>query len=493
MNLAEKLTEATMRALNGDLPLLKESESFNDGEFKLYINESDLDDVNKNSLLFDSGTEICSYTKDGYTLSLEVAGDIRIINEETGDIYKNYGHFPDDLISDLQAGKLGEDDKYTVVDNNWFEFFLDYNGTPIELDEVAEPEGQLNGEDKLNDLKIFMEDAFKLFTSGLDESKQIKTESVSYNDLISAGTELWRDGCTVKDTIIDGIYDCSTAGHGGFLIDTNIFPELAKYGDKTSIPNIVGFEEDYEALKILWIFPQLIHDDAFRNKINLDMVTHYDSNNSFAEEFPTMGGNIVVTEGIQDDRLQSTINHFKDLGYEVYKDGDNYKAFIKRDTQPILAMLYGKSAKPRFHYRFHNMEELDSYLDEYLKGQDEKAQYKADRRAQRKVTSDHDIKVGDIFYTYWGYDQTNSEFYEVIAVRGSRIDLRELACDVDRSGADWGQDKITPIPGKYVSDEIHTVSARADGTVTNLDGKSFLDLSKWDGRPIAVTSFGWGH
>ena len=77
------------------------------------------------------------------------------------------------------------------------------------------------------------EATMQAISSELLENKQIKTESVSYNDLISAGTELWRDGCTVKDTDVDGIYDCSTAGHGGFLIDTNIFPELAKYGDKT--------------------------------------------------------------------------------------------------------------------------------------------------------------------------------------------------------------------------------------------------------------------
>mgnify|MGYP002857244916 CR=1 FL=1 len=42
-----------------------------------------------------------------------------------------------------------------------------------------------------------------------------------------------------------------------------------------------------------------------------------------------------------------------------------------------------------------------------------------------------DIKVGDIFYTSWGYDQTNTEFYEVVNVRGSRIDLKEIGYTVD--------------------------------------------------------------
>ena len=201
----------------------------------------------------------------------------------------------------------------------------------------------------------------------------------------------------------------------------------------------------------------------------------------------------VITEGIQDDRLQSTINQFKDLGYEVYKEGDKYKALLKNDAEPVLAMFYGKSAKPRFHYRFHSMKELDDYLDKYLNNKQEIEQGDAERRAQRKITADHNIKVGDIFYTYWGYDQTNSEFYEVVAVRGSRIDLRELDYTVDSSGESWGENKIYPNPGHYVSDDIHTVSARADGTVTNLDGESFLHLSKWEGKPISVTASGWGH
>ncbi len=161
----------------------------------------------------------------------------------------------------------------------------------------------------------------------LEESKHIKTESASYNDFVKAGESLWGEDCSVYDTVIDGIFDCSTAGHGGYLVDTTIFPELAKYGEESSVANIVGFEEDYEALKVLWVFPQLIKSEDFKNKLNLDMVLAYDEDKSFAKEFPTMGGNIVMNE----NKLEEKTNPYTfEAGYYEWllrKNGKIIKSF----------------------------------------------------------------------------------------------------------------------------------------------------------------------
>ena len=39
----------------------------------------------------------------------------------------------------------------------------------------------------------------------------------------------------------------------------------------------------------------------------------------------------------------------------------------------------------------------------------------------------NDYKVGEILNTCWGYDQTNREFYEIIAVKGKKVTLRQIA------------------------------------------------------------------
>ena len=137
------------------------------------------------------------------------------------------------------------------------------------------------------------------------------------------------------------------------------------------------------------------------------------------------------------------------------------------------------------------MEELDKYLDGYLKNKEQYEQARQERKDKRKLTRDHDIKVGDIFYTMWGYDQTNIDFYEVVAVRGSRIDLREL--HQQYVGHDGNYDSVVPATGenRFKDDEIHTVSARADGTVTSLS--SFEYPGKWDGKPKDQTDAYSGH
>ena len=99
-------------------------------------------------------------------------------------------------------------------------------------------------------------------------------------DVIRAGEELWGDDARVYETRVDGIYNCDTARHGGYLVDTNVFPELAKYGEKTSIDNIVGFEEDYEALKVIWAVPEVLEKVQLNNNwykdLTLDKVLHYE-------------------------------------------------------------------------------------------------------------------------------------------------------------------------------------------------------------------------
>ena len=36
------------------------------------------------------------------------------------------------------------------------------------------------------------------------------------------------------------------------------------------------------------------------------------------------------------------------------------------------------------------------------------------------------LRVGDILYSSWGWEQTNIDFYQVVAIRGSAVDLRQL-------------------------------------------------------------------
>lgn len=97
---------------------------------------------------------------------------------------------------------------------------------------------------------------------------------------------MWGSNPVVKPTIIDGIYDTQTDRHGGYLVNIEKIPQLTNYGEKTNISNIKAFEEDYEALKVLWVFPKLINEPEKAHKwLTPEQVIKYESGVDFLEDF----------------------------------------------------------------------------------------------------------------------------------------------------------------------------------------------------------------
>ena len=108
------------------------------------------------------------------------------------------------------------------------------------------------------------------------------------SELISITQDMWGGDAEVLPTKVDGIYDTTTARHGGYLVDTRLHPKLRKYGEKTFNSHIRAFEEDYEALKVLWLYPQLLKEPEKANEwLNEKTVTRFDEDDKFLKEFPT--------------------------------------------------------------------------------------------------------------------------------------------------------------------------------------------------------------
>lgn len=58
------------------------------------------------------------------------------------------------------------------------------------------------------------------------------------------------------------------------------------------------------------------------------------------------------------------------------------------------------------------------------------------------------IKVGDIFYSSWGYEQTNIDFYQVIALKGTTMaTLRKINHTSRNIG--FCSDMVKPIPDSF--------------------------------------------
>ena len=90
-------------------------------------------------------------------------------------------------------------------------------------------------------------------------------------------------------------------------------------------------------------------------------------------------------------------------------------------------------------------------LEEFCREQE----YSARRESEQTPNADG-VHVGDIFYCCWGYDQTNYDFYQVVALRGKRTAvMRKNACKAEMCSDYSGYKR--PIRDEFCSEEEHTL------------------------------------
>lgn len=101
-------------------------------------------------------------------------------------------------------------------------------------------------------------------------------------------------------------------------------------------------------------------------------------------------------------------------------------------------------------------------------------------------------KVGDILVCSWGYDQTNIDWYEVIAVTKASVRIRKMAGRILESGE--GTDKVGPVPGSADPRDkgmIKRVKHYRDRYYVTISDYSSAYL--WDGSAQWQTAAGYGH
>ena len=98
--------------------------------------------------------------------------------------------------------------------------------------------------------------------------------------------------------------------------------------------------------------------------------------------------------------------------------------FQGRNGRCIAAWTPGIK-RPRYVYKVHTPEEYDKAMERIRQ---EAERFRRHDEAQEKAAAAfrESLRVGDILYSSWGWEQTNIDFYQVVAIRGSAVDLRQL-------------------------------------------------------------------
>lgn len=118
----------------------------------------------------------------------------------------------------------------------------------------------------------------------------------------------------------------------------------------------------------------------------------------------------------------------------------------------------GKAGKPFANYQFATEAAANSYIAEQV----ERNRYAAEAKAERKAAEAAEaaamrgrLTVGAILCYSWGWEQTNVDYYQVVAVKGASVVIRPIAAETvpgtDRGGMCCD---VRPVPGAFTGGPI---------------------------------------
>lgn len=110
--------------------------------------------------------------------------------------------------------------------------------------------------------------------------------------------------------------------------------------------------------------------------------------------------------------------------------------------------FHGKADKPDFHYSFRTASLRETYVKQFFEGRQARDKMMAERQKKR-TDFENPYKVGDLFKQSWGYEQTNINWFECVAVSGKMLTVREIAQETSQDGYMSG--KCVPLPGQFLS------------------------------------------
>lgn len=135
-------------------------------------------------------------------------------------------------------------------------------------------------------------------------------------------------------------------------------------------------------------------------------------------------------------------------------------------------------------YYFLTAEHRNKHIEGIIKGRIEKFARTQEHRKKQNVPCE--LKVNDILYTSWGYDQTNVEFYKVLEVIGKRkVKLIEIGYDLLADGPNGMSGKVFPEVLKEIGEPFEKMVT--NGSTVKIH--SFAYAHKWDGEKAVYCSW----
>lgn len=162
---------------------------------------------------------------------------------------------------------------------------------------------------------------------------------------------------------------------------------------------------------------------------------------------------------------------------------------------PYMYILYvGKSDKAIIYNGAKTLQNAIDKIENIINTVEERYNLKIKNREEklkkkREVLEKSPVNVGDIFYSSWGYDQNNIDYYQVVAINKNTVVVRENSRKrVDNNG------HIAPIKDHFIGTETYTCRLNVSG----YDNKPYFKVDGhmvhlWNGKPNYETPAECGH
>jgi hypothetical protein len=155
--------------------------------------------------------------------------------------------------------------------------------------------------------------------------------------------------------------------------------------------------------------------------------------------------------------------------------------YVSKNGKPAAAIFFGKQNKAHSRFYYGNEHTRELAVTRAFAERRTVNQWKDERKAER--AKPHTLKVGDILSGSWGYDQTNIDFFEVVATTAHSVEVRRLA--QQKTETAWAQGDCMPVPGKYISEATTHRCSAGNCIKSPVHGVA----SMWDGRKEHWTAY----
>ena len=123
------------------------------------------------------------------------------------------------------------------------------------------------------------------------------------------------------------------------------------------------------------------------------------------------------------------------------KDASTIYVFLTAKGEPAARFYAGRTMKPE-SYRFSSKDARTAAIKRFVAFRNEHFEAK---QAKKAAQSERTLKVGDVVYTSWGYEQTNVDYYKVTKLVGkASYELVEIGANHEADTSMSG--RTTPDP-----------------------------------------------